>query len=133
MVDKEKVLILSVGGSEEPLIFSINEFRPNKLVFLHSKGSYYQCAKILERLNISQSCYFYNELFDLFNNYRANLFSVFSEYMPNFPEVNENKDFYLNFCDFLDANYFIDAKDFYYKFSNYLKQPNFLFFFFFNF
>ena len=127
MVDKEKVLILSVGGSEEPLIFSINEFRPNKLVFLHSKGSYYQCAKILERLNISQSCYFYNELFDLFNNYRANLFSVFSEYMPNFPDVNENKDFYLNFCDFLDTNSFIDAKDFYYKFSNYLKAPDFPF------
>ena len=127
MSDKEKVLILSVGGSEEPLIYSINEFRPNKLVFLHTEGSYYQCAKILERLNISPSCYFYNELFGLFNDYRTNLFSVFSEYMSNFPDVSENKDFYLNFCDFLDATSFIDEKDFYYKFSNYLKAPNFPF------
>ena len=127
MSDKEKVLILSVGGTEEPLIYSINEFRPNKLVFLHSKGSYYQCAKILERLNISPSCYFYDELFGLFNDYRTNFYSIFSEYMPNFPDVNENKDFYLNFCDFLDTTSFIDEKDFYYKFYNYLKAPDFPF------
>ena len=39
MANKEEILILSVGGSEEPLIYSINEFKPDKVVFLHTPGT----------------------------------------------------------------------------------------------
>ena len=49
-MSKEKILILSVGGSEEPLIFSINTFKPDKVVFLHSTATLYQCGKILEKI-----------------------------------------------------------------------------------
>ena len=39
MDNNKYVLILTVGGSPEPLIFSINEANPDIVCFLHSEGS----------------------------------------------------------------------------------------------
>ena len=46
-MSKEKILILSVGGSEEPLIFSIREYNPDIIVFIHSPQTVHQCPIIL--------------------------------------------------------------------------------------
>lgn len=51
MDEKEKILILSVGGSPEPLIYSINEFKPNKVVFLHSPQTLKEAHEVLGETN----------------------------------------------------------------------------------
>ncbi|ADC47028.1 CRISPR-associated protein TIGR02710 family [Methanobrevibacter ruminantium M1] len=48
MSKKEQILILSLGGSPEPLIYSIKEFKPDKVVFLCSPQTLKECDGILE-------------------------------------------------------------------------------------
>lgn len=47
-MEKKKLLILSVGGSPEPLIYSINEFKPDMVYFMHSPETKNMCGDILE-------------------------------------------------------------------------------------
>ena len=47
-MEKKKLLILSVGGSPEPLIYSINEFKPDMVYFMHSPETENMCGDILE-------------------------------------------------------------------------------------
>ena len=119
-MSKEKILILSVGGSEEPLIFSINTFKPDKVVFLHSTATLYQCGKILEKVEWKTTDDLILGLSQLFKNYKNTFFEIFSEILPNFLHFNENDEFYVSFIDFLDRNYFKDVKDFNYKFLDFL-------------
>ena len=49
-MEKEKILILSVGGSPEPLTFSINDYQPDKIVFVHTPETLHYCALILNEI-----------------------------------------------------------------------------------
>ena len=72
-MSKEKILILSVGGSEEPLIFSINTFKPDKVVFLHSTATLYQCGKILEKVQWKNNDELIVGLSNLFKKYKNSI------------------------------------------------------------
>lgn len=119
-MSKEKILILSVGGSEEPLIFSINTFKPDKVVFLHSRATLYQCGKILEKVQWKNNDELIVGLSNLFKKYKNSFFEIFREILPNFLSYEVNDEFYVNFIDFLDRNYFKDVEDFNYKFLDFL-------------
>lgn len=51
MAEKEKILILTAGGSPEPLTYSINFIQPQKIVFLPSPQTFHECAKILSAMD----------------------------------------------------------------------------------
>ena len=38
-MSNKKVLVMTVGGSPEPLIYSINEIKPDLVYFIHTKES----------------------------------------------------------------------------------------------
>ena len=50
MKKKKKVLILSVGGTEKPLILAINSFKPDLVYFIHSKETEKTIETILSEL-----------------------------------------------------------------------------------
>ena len=49
MSDTEKILVLSVGGTEEPLIFAIDEINPDLVYFLYTPGSKATCESVIEK------------------------------------------------------------------------------------
>ena len=119
-MNKERILILSVGGSEEPLIFSINEFKPDKIVFIHSTATLYQCGKIIEKTKWNKESDLGKDLSNLFNEYKNKLFDIFRTLISDFPSPEEYDEFYSDFIDFLDRNFFKDDKKFNYKFLDFL-------------
>lgn len=58
----QKALVLSVGGSEEPLIYSIKKFKPDFIYFLHSKDTKKSVYKILDEFDYETSQYSLKEL-----------------------------------------------------------------------
>lgn len=58
----KKALVLSVGGSEEPLIYSIKKFKPDFIYFLHSKDTKKSVDKILDEFDYDSSQYSLKEL-----------------------------------------------------------------------
>lgn len=120
MSEKEKILILSVGGSEEPLIFSINTFNPEKIVFLHSTATLYQCGKIIEKVQWNKEKSLNKDLSKLFKDYKDKLCTHFRKLLPDFTSPEENDEFYISFIDFIDRNYFKDDTIFNYKFLDFL-------------
>ncbi|WP_276955360.1 TIGR02710 family CRISPR-associated CARF protein [Methanobrevibacter woesei] len=58
----KKALVLSVGGSEEPLIYSIKKFKPDFIYFLHSKDTKKSVDKILDEFDYENSQYSLKEL-----------------------------------------------------------------------
>ena len=50
-MEKEEVLVLSVGGTAEPLTFSINEFKPDLVCFLHTSKTLETCEIVLNETN----------------------------------------------------------------------------------
>lgn len=119
-MEKKKILVLSVGGSEEPLIFSINEFKPDQIIFLHSTSTLYQCGKIIEKVQWNNNSELNLHLSHLFKNYKNNLYEIFRKILADFQSPNENEEFYSNFIDFLDRNYFKSTEKFNYKFLDFL-------------
>ena len=93
----EKVLALNVGGTIHPLIFSIEDYNPDKIVFFPSKDTYLLCGKILERISWSEDKFFYRELMEIFEDYINKIYLEFKEHIPHFPTSVENEEFYLNF------------------------------------
>ena len=65
MSEKEKILILTAGGSPEPLIYSINFIQPQKIVFLPSPQTFHECAKVLSSMEWENDMPFKGELSDL--------------------------------------------------------------------
>ena len=51
----ENILILSVGGSPEPLIFSINKFNPDRIIFLHTPQTFKEIDKIIKETKYSKN------------------------------------------------------------------------------
>ena len=49
MSDEKRILVLSAGGSEEPLEFAINEINPDLVYFLHTQKSKSICEKVIEK------------------------------------------------------------------------------------
>ncbi len=124
MANKEEILILSVGGSEEPLIYSINEFKPDKVVFLHTPGTLYQIAKILDKVNWNKDNDIILDISHYFSQYKNILYSIFKEFIPNFPKENENDKFYDDLCNFFDREKLKNKEEFNSKFLDYLYQIN---------
>ena len=60
----EKILILTVGGSPEPLIYSINEFKPDAILFLHTPETFNECGKIINETGFNESKVEYAEIKD---------------------------------------------------------------------
>ncbi|MBI4744479.1 MAG: TIGR02710 family CRISPR-associated protein [Actinobacteria bacterium] len=58
MNGNKKVLIITVGGSPEPIISSINEFEPNEIVFICSQSSKKEVNKILNKTASSYDNYY---------------------------------------------------------------------------
>lgn len=58
----QKALVLSVGGSEEPLIYSIEKFKPDFIYFLHSKDTRKSVDIILNNFDYDSSQYRLKEL-----------------------------------------------------------------------
>ena len=58
----QKALVLSVGGSEEPLIYSIERFKPDFIYFLHSKDTRKSVDIILNNFDYDSSQYRLKEL-----------------------------------------------------------------------
>ena len=119
-MNKERILILSVGGSEEPLIFSINEFKPDKIVFIHSTATLYQCGKIIEKTKWNKESELGKDLSNFFIEYKNKIFDIFRSLISDFPSPEEYDEFYSDFIDFLDRNFFKDDKKFNYKFLDFL-------------
>ncbi|AMK15253.1 TIGR02710 family CRISPR-associated CARF protein [Methanobrevibacter olleyae] len=63
-MSKEEILILTVGGSPEPLIYSINEFKPDNVLFLHSPETLKECSKIINETGFNESKVEYLEIKD---------------------------------------------------------------------
>lgn len=57
MNTNKKVLILTIGGSQEPIISSINLFQPEEIVFLCSSKSRDEVSKILKRTDREYEIY----------------------------------------------------------------------------
>ncbi len=53
-----KTLILSVGGSLSPIIFSIKHHQPDKIIFFTSKETEKQISEILQQIDLNQTHYF---------------------------------------------------------------------------
>lgn len=69
MSEKEKILILSVGGSPEPLIYSIKDYQPDKIVFIHSPETLHYCALILNDVDWKKELGFEKNLSILVNSF----------------------------------------------------------------
>lgn len=59
-----KALILTVGGSNNPIIYSINRINPDFIYFIHSKSSLKNVQEIVDKLNIDESSYVCKEIDD---------------------------------------------------------------------
>lgn len=58
----QKALVLSVGGSSEPLIYSIKTYKPDFIYFLHSKDTREHVDITLEEFDYDSSQYLLKEL-----------------------------------------------------------------------
>lgn len=58
MIDKKNVLILSVGGSPEPLIYSIKEFKPDIVCFIYTPQTKEECNLILNDSGFDGDVYY---------------------------------------------------------------------------
>lgn len=58
----QKALVLSVGGSSEPLIYSIKTYKPDFIYFLHSKDTREHVGITLEEFDYDSSQYLLKEL-----------------------------------------------------------------------
>ena len=63
-MEKEEVLVLSVGGTAEPLTFSINEFKPDLVCFLHTSKTLETCEIVLNETNFNREKVIYLEIPD---------------------------------------------------------------------
>jgi len=59
----QKILVISVGGSAEPVVSSIRQNRPDRIVFICSddletvRGSYRLVPRILEQAGATDCCH----------------------------------------------------------------------------
>lgn len=104
MENTMEILILSVGGSPEPLIYSINEFQPDKVVFLHSPQTLYQCGIVLNKVDWYNED---NELSDYVNNFDKEIDDLKKrENIANYPSFEQIKSLkhYETIVDFIKTN-----------------------------
>ncbi|WP_303247199.1 hypothetical protein [uncultured Methanobrevibacter sp.] len=59
-----EALILTVGGSNDPIIYSINNINHDFIYFIHSKSSLKNVQEIVDSLNIDRSSYACKEIDD---------------------------------------------------------------------
>lgn len=92
MTDKNNVLILSVGGSPEPLIYSIKEFKPDIVCFIHTPQTKKECKLILDDSGFDGDVY-YTEISD--HESLDNSFIKSKELFSNFvnPDYEVRVDF----------------------------------------
>lgn len=103
MCEKEKILILSVGGSPEPLIYSINDYQPDKIVFVHTPETKHYCAQILNKI-----CW------DKENEFDSNLSALVNLFQDEYElfKTDNNIDTYLKFNQVKTLSYYGELTDF---------------------
>ena len=112
MSEKEKILILSVGGSPEPLIYSINEFKPDKIVFMHSPQTLYEIGNVLYKVDWDNYFPYKDDLNELVKAYNKE----YNEFKENYNKSKECND-KLKYLEFEQ----IKELDYYEKLLNFLK------------
>ena len=104
MSDEKRILVLSAGGSEEPLEFAINEINPDLVYFLHTQKSKSICEKVIEK-----TCKKYSYKF--INGVNDELILDFFSQDHNFFEEDGNIKIdkkYIDYEAILSEDYFIN-------------------------
>ncbi|WP_298534912.1 hypothetical protein [uncultured Methanobrevibacter sp.] len=123
MSNKEKILILSVGGSPEPLIYSINDYQPDRIVFVHTPETLHYCGEILDSIDWDKGEKFitglsileksYNEEYELFKaNNNIETYLDFNQ-VKNLPSYDNMVNFLTEqFSDILEISDLNDERIF---------------------
>ena len=89
--NKNKIMIFTVGGSPEPIIFAINQYKPDFIHFIHSKGSKKDFEKVV---NETKNKFYYEFIAE---DKRISEFNLDYDFNPISNEyVHINKD-YINY------------------------------------
>lgn len=104
MSDEKRILVLSAGGTEDPLIFAIDEINPDFVYFLYTPRSKKTCEKVIEK---THQKYHYNFI----NNTNDELVLDFYSQDYDFVEENQNiaiRKKYIDYKPVLSDEYMIN-------------------------
>ncbi len=90
--EMSKVLILTVGGSNNPIIYSINKIKHDFIYFIHSKNSLKNVHEIVDNLNIDKSSYICKEIkgFESLEESYLSSKEIIEEAKNNFSKIHVN-------------------------------------------
>lgn len=90
--EMSKALILTVGGSNNPIMYSINNISHDFIYFIHSKSSLKNVQEIVDNLNIDKSDYICKEIDDFESLKESYLSSkeIIDDAKNNFSNIHVN-------------------------------------------